>query len=392
MFKSEKIGFLPPNVFVQTDEQKMKAKKNGKKVYDFGVADPSYPSPIEAVNTLREEAKDPKNHHYAPFNGHPVFRQQMADWYKQRYNVHLDPKKEILALIGSKEGLFDICTTYLRQRDVALVPDPGFPTYHQAVFMAGGDVYRMPLLKENNYLPDLYSIPEHVIKSTKLMFLNYPHNPTGAIAPDSFVEDVIQFAKRHNIVVCYDNPFLEITLNGNVGKSFLEYKGAKDVGVEFTTFSKMFNMSGWRIAAAAGNKDVIDSLLKMFVQAHSSIFIPIQLAAAAVLREVWPTDYLNKIRSDYQKKWDYALEKFNQINWNVVKPEGALYIWVPIPEGYTSDKFAELLFDKYSVLVCPGIGFGELGEGYIRLAMTCSFEDHTVGIDQLCQALLDTSR
>lgn len=391
MLKSEKIGFLPPNVFVQAEEQKLKAKKQGKKIYDFGVADPHYPSPLEAVNVLKEASNIPKNHHYAPFEGNPTFRKELANYYKQRFNVHLDPNKEIIALIGSKEGLFDICTTYLRQRDVALVPDPGFPTYHQAIFMAGGDIYRMPLLKENHYLPDLHRIPDHVLKRTKLLFLNYPHNPTGTIAPDSFIEDVIQFAKKHQIIVCSDNPFYELTFDGNKGKSFLEYKGAKDVGIEFMTFSKMFNMSGWRLAAAVGNKDVIDSLLKMFIQAHSSIFQPIQLAGAAVLKEVWPTDYLNRIRSDYQKKLDYAMEKLTQIGWKVERPQGAIYLWVPIPDGFTSDEFAEVLFNKYSVLVCPGIGFGELGEGYIRLAMTCSFEDHFAGIDLLCQALLEAT-
>ncbi|WEG12196.1 aminotransferase class I/II-fold pyridoxal phosphate-dependent enzyme [Pullulanibacillus sp. KACC 23026] len=386
MIKANKIKALPPNVFVQTEEQKLKAHTLGVKFYDFGIADPSYPSPITAVKTLQADAEIPHYHHYSPLKGHPVFRKQLAIWYQENFNVHLDPNIEILPLLGTKEGLFDICMTYLDKGDVVLIPNPGFPTYFQATSIAGGEIYSMPLLKENQYLPDLKSIPETILKRAKLMFLNYPHNPTGAIAPDSFIEKVIQFAKEHEFIICYDNVFATLTLDGNKPKSFLEYEGAKEVGVEFTSFSKMFNMQGWRIGAVAGNHEVINSLLKMFVEAHTSIFQPIQLAAAAVLREVAQTDFPHQLRTDYQQKVDYGLKKFEEIGWPVERPQGACYLWVPVPDGYSSDEFSGLLFDKYSILTCPGIGFGELGEGFIRLSLTLKMEDCIKGIDKLCEA------
>lgn len=392
MNRSDKIKQLPPNVFVQVEEQKLKAQKQGGAFYDLGIADPQYPSPEVAVKTLQADAEIPKYHHYSPLKGHPALRKQLSIWYKDRYNVKIDTDTEVLPLIGTKEGIFDICITYLAPGDVALIPNPGFPTYYQATYMAGGEIYSMPLLKENNYLPDLQKIPEDILKRAKIMYLNYPHNPTGAIAPDSFIEEVIQFAKKHEIVVLYDNVFIDLTLNGNNPKSFLQFEGAKEVGVEFTSFSKVFNMQGWRIGAVAGNHEVIDSLLSTFVQAHTSIFQPIQLAAAAVLREVVPSNYIDQIVSDYQQKVDYGMKKFNEIGWTVEQPQGACYLWVPVPKGFTSDEFSELLYNKYSVLVCPGIGFGGEGEGYIRLSLTPKMQDCFTGIDKICQALQDASK
>lgn len=392
MNRSDKISFLAPDIFVNADKQKQKAKETGRKIYNFGVCEPVRPAPKEAVDALIKEAQKKESHQYPPFRGLKLFREHMADWYKARFNVSIDAKHEVLPLLGSKEGIFDICTTYLRQRDLVLVCDPGYPPYHHAAFLAGGDIYHMPLTKENQYLPDFKSIPLNVLKQAKLMFLNYPHNPTGAMAPDWFIEEAIQFAKKHGILLCYDNAFVELTLYGNVAKSILEFDGAKEVAIEFTTFSKTYSMGGWRIGAVVGNRYAIDSLFQMYVKAHSSVFEPIQHGAAAVLREVWPTNYINTVRSEYQEMIDYALEKFNEIGWKVNRPEGTTFLWVPVPEGFSSSEFAEVLYDKYAVLVCPGIGFGELGEGYIRVSLTCSYEDCVTGIHHLCEALQSSKK
>lgn len=387
MFKSTKIEYLPPNVFRRLEERKNKARQDGKYVIDCGTANPSGAPPAEVVRTLQKAVEVTENSHYAPSHGTREFREAIANWYRVRFDVEIDSESEVHTLLGSKEGLFNISLAYLGHRDVALIPDPSFPTYHDGAYMAGADIYRLPLRKENGYLPDLDSIPQFILKRSRILFLNYPHNPTGAMAPPEFIKEAIAFAKEHKMIICYDNAFSELTFDGKIAPSFLEYAGAKDVGIELFTFSKAFNMSGWRLAFAVGNRHLIGSLIECHAEAHTGMFPAIQLAGITALKDVWPTGFLAEQRKDYQRKRDYALHKFAQINWPVDKPAGAIYLWVPIPKRMTCEEFAEMLTEKYGLLVAPGIGFGDTGEGFIRMSMTCKYDDFERAVDYLCEAI-----
>ncbi|WP_018131360.1 aminotransferase class I/II-fold pyridoxal phosphate-dependent enzyme [Effusibacillus pohliae] len=388
MRKAEKLAGLPPYIFAQLDEKVYQMREAGKTdIVDFGKADPDHPTPAEVVKRLQETAADPENHHYPAFRGSLFFREKIAAWYKERFGVEVDPEKEVLALIGSKEGLFHISLAYISQGDVGLVPDPAFPAYNDGVFFAGGQVYRMPLTKENRFLPDLGAIPAEIRKRAKLLFLNYPNNPTGALASADFIEHTIRFARENQVIVCYDNAYCEITYEGVRARSFLEYEGAKQVGVEFFTFSKAFNMAGWRLGAAVGNAEAIQSLLVVQSHINSGVFAPIQFAGATALTDVWHSRFGDEMRREYQRRRDYAIGKFQQINWDVHKPQGAVYLWVPVPGGMTSLEFANRLLDEYSVVVAPGTAFGETGEGYVRVSLTTAYENVVKGIDRLCEAI-----
>lgn len=388
MRKAEKLTGLPPYIFAQLDERVYQLRESGKTdIVDFGKADPDHPSPPEVVKRLQETAADPENHHYPAFRGSLFFREKIAAWYKERFGVEVDPEKEVLALLGSKEGLFHISLAYLKQGDVGLVPDPAFPAYNDGVFFAGGETYRLPLAKESRFLPDLDSIPAEIRKRAKLLFLNYPNNPSGVLAPTDFMQNVIRFAKENEVIVCYDHAYCEITFDGVRSKSFLEYEGAKEVGVEFFTFSKAFNMAGWRLGAVIGNEEVIQSLLVVQSHINSGVFAPIQFAGVTALTDVWHSEFGDEMRQEYQRRRDYALAQFEKIGWAVNKPEGTVYLWVPVPGGMTSIDFANRLLDEYSVVVAPGPAFGEAGEGYVRVSLTTAYDNVVKGIDRLCEAI-----
>ncbi|GIM46939.1 LL-diaminopimelate aminotransferase [Collibacillus ludicampi] len=388
MRKAEKLAGLPPYIFAQLDEKVYRLRESGvKDIVDLGKADPDHPTPDAVVKRLQETAADPENHHYPAFRGSLFFREHIAKWYKERFGVNVDPEKEVIALIGSKEGLFHISLAYLQQGDVGLVPDPSFPAYNDGVFFAGGETYRMKLTRENHYLPDLQSIPEEIKKRTQLMFLNYPNNPTGVLAPDTYIQEVIRFAQENRIIVCYDHAYCEIYYDGKKPRSFLEFEGGKDVGVEFITFSKTFNMAGWRLGAAFGNEEIINSLLVVQSHINSGVFSPIQFAGVTALEQVWHTDFPETNRKEYQRRRDYAMDKFRSIGWDVHKPDATVYLWVPVPQGMTSLDFANKLLDEYRVVVAPGNAFGQTGEGFVRLSLTTAYENVVKGIDRLCEAI-----
>jgi LL-diaminopimelate aminotransferase len=388
MRKAEKLAGLPPYIFAQLDEKVYRLRESGvKDIVDLGKADPDHPTPDAVVKRLQETAADPENHHYPAFRGSLFFREHIAKWYKERFGVNVDPEKEVIALIGSKEGLFHISLAYLQQGDVGLVPDPSFPAYNDGVFFAGGETYRMKLTRENHYLPDLQSIPQEIKKRAQLMFLNYPNNPTGVLAPDSYIQEVIRFAQENRIIVCYDHAYCEIYYDGKKPRSFLEFEGGKDVGVEFITFSKTFNMAGWRLGAAVGNEEIINSLLVVQSHINSGVFSPIQFAGVTALEQVWHTDFPETNRKEYQRRRDYAMDKFRSIGWDVHKPDATVYLWVPVPQGMTSLDFANKLLDEYRVVVAPGNAFGQTGEGFVRLSLTTAYENVVKGIDRLCEAI-----
>jgi LL-diaminopimelate aminotransferase len=388
VLKSQKLAGLPPYVFAQLDERVYQLREEGRNdIVDLGKADPDHPTPEPVVRRLQETAADPENHHYPAFPGSLFFREKVARWYRDRFGVTVDPEKEVLALLGSKEGLFHISLAYIEPGDVGLVPDPAFPAYNDGVFFAGGHVVRMPLRRENGYFPDFSRLHPDDIRKAKLMFLNYPNNPTGVVATPEFLQKAVRFAKEHRIILCYDHAYSEIVFDGRISTSILQIDGAKETCVEFFTFSKAFNMAGWRLGAAVGHEAIISSLLIVQSHINSGVFSPIQFAGATALDTVGRTSFLEEQRREYQRRRDYAMQKFRDIGWDVQTPEGAVYLWVPCPPGIASGEFARLLLEKYSVVVAPGTAFGETGEGYIRIALTTAYANVQKGIDRICEAI-----
>lgn len=388
MKKAEKLAGLPPYIFAQLDQRVYELREQGRKdIVDFGKADPDHPAPDAVVKRLQETAADPENHHYPAFRGSLHFREHVAKWYKERFGVDVDPETEVLALIGSKEGLFHISLAYCSQGDIGLVPDPSFPAYNDGIFFAGGEVVRMPLTRENGYLPDLDSLSADTKKRAKLLFLNYPNNPTGVLAPPEFMEKAIRFCRDHDVLLCYDHAYSETYFEGNKPKSLLEYPGGREVGVEFFTFSKTFNMTGFRLGAAVGNKEVIESLLVVQSHINTGVFTPIQFAGVTALTDVTHSEFIQKQREEYQRRRDYALKQFAQIDWPVDKPQGTVYLWVPVPGRMTDIEFANELLDKYSVVVAPGTAFGTTGNHHVRISLTTAYENVVKGIDRICEAI-----
>lgn len=389
MIKAEKLAGLAPYVFSILDEKIQKYREAGRTdIINFGKADPDHPTPDSVVKRLQETAADPENHHYTAFRGSLALRKRIAQYYQERFGVKVNPETEILALLGSKEGLFHISLAYLKPGDIGLVPDPSFPAYNDGVFFAGGDVLRMPLLEQNHFLPDLESLTEEQRQRAKILFLNYPNNPTGAFAPPEYMKKAIQFCQKHEILLCYDHAYAETYFEGKKPKSLLEYEGGKEAGVEFFTFSKSFNMTGWRLGAAIGSEEVINSLLIVQSHINSGIFAPIQFAGMEALEHVTHTKFLEEQRAEYQRRRDYALKKLNEIGWKVHKPDATVYLWLPVPKGYSSMDFANLLLDEYSVVVAPGTAFGDTGEGYVRISLTTEYANVEKGIDRICEAIL----
>ncbi|ASS74463.1 LL-diaminopimelate aminotransferase [Tumebacillus algifaecis] len=389
MLKADKLKGLPPYIFARLDERVFRLRESGvQDIVDFGKADPDHPTPDAVVKRLQETAADPENHHYPAFKGSLFFREHVAKWYRERYGIEIDPETEVIALLGSKEGLFHISLAYVSAGDVGLVPDPSFPAYNDGIFFAGGEVVRLPLTKENGYLPDLEGLDDETKRRAKLLFLNYPNNPTGVFAPPDFMEKTIAFCKAHQILLCYDHAYSEVYYDSaNKPKSLLEYAGGKDVGVEFITFSKTFNMAGWRLGAAIGNQEVINSLLVVQSHINSGIFAPIQFAGVTALTEITRSSFPHEQREEYKRRMSYALQKFKEIGWDVHPPQGTVYLWVPTPANLNGEQFADHLLEEYRVVVAPGTAFGSTGDRYVRLSLTTNYENVVKGIDRICEAL-----
>ncbi|MDR3543047.1 MAG: LL-diaminopimelate aminotransferase [Desulfosporosinus sp.] len=372
MEEALRIQTLPPYLFARIDEKIADAKAKGVDVISLGIGDPDLPTPDHIIDKLIEGARNPENHRYPSYVGMLEFRSAVAEWYKRRSNIVLDPKKEVVTLIGSKEGIAHIAFCYINPGDVALIPDPGYPVYGVGTLLAGGVPYIMPLKEENGFLPDLEAIPAEVAQKAKLMFLNYPNNPTGAIADETFYLKVIAFAKKYDIIVCHDGPYSEIAFNGYKPLSFLEVPGAKDVGIEFHSMSKTYNMTGWRIGWAAGNARVIEALGRIKSNIDSGVFQAIQEASIEGL--LGNQDIIQEIRKIYQERQDIVIEGLTALGWSVERPKATIYVWPKVPKGFTSTSFCELILDKAGVVVTPGNGYGEYGEGYFRISLTINTE------------------
>lgn len=372
MEEAQRIQLLPPYLFARIDEKIADAKAKGVDVISLGIGDPDLPTPDHIIDELVKAARNPENHRYPSYVGMLEFRQAVAEWYKRRSNIILDPKKEVVTLIGSKEGIAHIAFCYLNPGDVALIPDPGYPVYGVGTLLAGGVPYTMPLKEENGFLPDLDMIPEEVAYKAKLLFLNYPNNPTGAIADENFYLKVIAFAKKYDIIVCHDGPYSEIAFNGYKPLSFLEVPGAKEVGIEFHSMSKTYNMTGWRIGWAAGNARVIEALGRIKSNIDSGVFQAIQ--EAAIVGLLGNQEIIQEIRKIYQERQDIVIEGLTALGWSLERPKATIYVWPKVPKGYTSTSFCELVLDKAGVVLTPGNGYGEYGEGYFRISLTINTE------------------
>jgi len=363
-----RIKALPPYLFAAIDEMKQKAIARGIDIINLGIGDPDLPTPAPIIERLKQAAAEPKNHQYPSYEGLASFRQAVAAWYKRRFGVQLNPADEVLTLIGSKEGIGHVPLAFVDPGDVVLVPSPGYPVYPVGTSFAGGIPYVMPLPKANGFLPDLGAVPAEVARRAKLMFLNSPNNPTSAVAGREFFKRVVAFAREHQIIVCHDAAYSEIYYDGQRPASFLEVEGAKEVGIEFHSLSKTFNMTGWRLGFAVGNKQVLSGLGKVKSNLDSGVFQAVQEAGMTALE--LGEQVTDRIRAVYQARRDVLVPALKKLGLDVEMPRAAFYVWVAIPFGYTSTSFTTHLLEKAGIVTTPGNGFGLEGEGYIRMALT----------------------
>jgi LL-diaminopimelate aminotransferase len=365
---AQKIETIPPYLFAEIDKKKEEAIKRGVDIINLGIGDPDQPTPNNIIKKLRESVQDPKTHDYPPYAGTAEFRQAVALWYKNRFRIDLDPDKEVMALIGSKEGIAHIFLAFIDPGDFSLIPDPGYPVYKTATLFANGFPYTMPLLEENNFLPDLEEIDEEVAQRAKLMFINYPNNPTAAVANKDFFEKVVKFAKKYDILVCHDFAYSEMTFDDFKTTSFLEVDGAKDIGIEFHSLSKTYNMTGWRLGFAVGNKEAISALSIIKTNVDSGVFKAIQEAGIEAL--TGPQDNIERMNKIYTGRRNVVINGLNKLGWNLKPTKATFYIWIPTLNKMSSMEFSNLLLEKTGIIVTPGIGYGEYGESYVRIALT----------------------
>ncbi len=384
---ADRIQALPRYLFAEIDKKVREAQKMGVDVIKLGIGDPDLPTPDYIVRRMQEEAARPENHNYPPDDGLREFREAVAAYYGKRHGVELDPDTEVVPLIGSKEGIAHISFCYTNPGDVNLVPDPGYPVYGIGTLFAGGTSYIMPLLEENNYLPDLSVIPEEVARKTKLLFLNYPNNPTGASATSEYFEQVASFAGKYNILVCHDAAYSEIAFDGYQPPSFLEAPGGKDVAIEFGSLSKTFNMTGWRIGYAVGNSEALEALYRFKTNTDSGLFKAIQYTGVEALNNPEMVPFLNGLRKVYQGRRDVVVKALKEAGWPARSPQATFYIWAPVPKGYTSQSFVAHILEKTGVVITPGRGFGEYGEGYFRIALTVKEERLTEAMTRIKEAV-----
>ena len=365
---SERMNRVPPYLFVQISRKIAEKKAQGIEVISFGIGDPDIPTPDYVVDALGDASHDPPNHRYPESEGLPEFREGVADWYLRRFGVELDPEKEVISLIGAKEGIGHVSFCFLDAGDVALVPDPGYPVYAMGTLFAGGESYMLPLTEQNDWLPDLDAIPDDIASKAKLLWLNYPNNPTGAVTDLDYFSKAIEFAKTYDIAVMHDACYTEVAYDGYRPPSFLQADGAMDVGIEFHSLSKSYNMTGWRIGMAVGNAEMIEALLTIKSNLDSGVPQAVQhMAIEAMKRPLESVDDRNAV---YQARRDRIVPVLKDMGMKVESPKAGLYIWAGVPEGYTSAEFAEKLLEDTDVLMIPGGNYGAAGEGYVRLSIT----------------------
>ena len=366
--KAERLKKLPPYLFKEIDRKKAEVRARGVDIIDLGIGDPDLPTPPRVIEALKKAAEDPGNHRYPSYSGMGEFKEAVAKWYQERFGVELDPDTEVVSLIGSKEGIAHFPLAFVNPGDVALVPAPAYPVYHIATMFAGGESYFMPLLSENRFLPDLNAIPDKIISRARIMFINYPNNPTSAVADLEFFRKVVEFARNNNILVCHDAAYTEMAFDGYRPPSFLAADGAKEVGIEFHSLSKTYNMTGWRIGFAVGNREAIDGLGAIKSNIDSGVFQAVQMAGIEAIRG--DQSCVRDMVQVYSRRRDLMVKGLQDVGFEVESPRATFYLWIKVPEGYTSSDLTERLLEDAGLVVTPGNGFGEPGEGYFRIALT----------------------
>lgn len=369
MQTADRLKKIPPYLFMTLRNKINEAKARGVDVISLAIGDPVDPTPQPVIDALCKAAQDPANHRYPTDEewGMMPFREAIARWYKRRYDVTLDPASEIVGLIGSKEGCHHFGLGVLNPGDTVLVTDPGYPGYKPSIWFAGAEPYPVPMREANNFLPDFSEIPTDVAKKASAFFLNYPNNPTGAVATRSFLDDLVAFARDNDIIICYDNPYSELVF-GVERLSFLNAPGAKEVGVELNSLSKPFNMTGWRIGMASGNPEIVKAIATSKANTDSGIFNAVQYAGIEALDNC--DDFTAEMLEIYRRRRDLVLETLRALGWNYDPPKGAFYLWVPVPQGFTSASFCDFMLEKCAVVIAPGAAYGENGEGFVRFSLT----------------------
>ncbi len=370
--QADRLKALPPYLFAELDRMKAEVAARGIDIISLGVGDPDLPTLPNIIDRLKKAVDNPVHHQYPSYEGMPSFRKAVAQWYQERFGVKLDPAREVVSLIGSKEGIAHAPLAFVNPGDVVLCPDPGYPVYSIGTMFAGGQAYMMPLLEENLFLPDLSAIPDDILKRARVMFLNYPNNPTSAVAAREFFEKVVAFASEHSILVCHDAAYTEVYYDGEPPMSFLEVPGAREVGIEFHSLSKTYNMTGWRIGWVCGNADAIGAIGRIKTNIDSGIFQAIQEAGMEALQgDQQPVDELRRI---YQSRRDLACDFLSKNGFSFMVPKATFYLWAHTPEGLSSARFAGRVLQETGVVLTPGNGFGDHGEGFFRISLTVNEE------------------
>ncbi len=367
---AERLNKIPPYLFMQLRQKINKARQEGIDVISLGVGDPIEGTTDVVIEELYLQAKKTENHQYPTDEekGMLEFRKEVAHWYERKYGVVLDPAKEVIALIGSKEGCHHFCMARVNPNDTVLMTDPGYPAYKASIFLADGIPYTVPILESNNFLPELDKIPTEICKKATAFFLNYPNNPTGAVANENFFKDLVQFAKDYEIAICHDAAYSEILFDGAKRLSFLSIEGAKDVGIELNSLSKPYNMTGWRLGMAVGNADLISGISKVKENTDSGIFNPIQYAGIRALQ--MGEFNIQRMIKVYEKRRSLVVETLKEIGLDYTPQKGTFYLWIPVPKNETSLSFTTKIFEKCAVVVTSGSAYGKYGEGYIRISLT----------------------
>ena len=376
-----RIEDLPAYLFAEISRKIAAKRQQGIEVITFGIGDPDLPTPSHVIEALKRASDKPENHRYPESEGLPELRKTISEWYMRRFEVSLDPDREVLPLVGSKEGIAHVALCLINPGDVALIPDPGYPVYEVGALFAGAKIEYVPLLEENGYLPDFASIPAETARAARLIWLNYPNNPTGATADESFFARAIAWAGEHDVAILHDAPYTEVVYDGYQPVSLLEVPGGREVGVEFHSFSKSYNMTGWRVGMVSGNAVLIDALRRLKSNVDSGIPQAIQEMAIEAARG--PQDVINHNNKVLQKRRDRLVAALREVGLSVQPPKASLYLWARIPEGYDSKRFATELLDTVAVVVTPGTGYGPHGEGYVRLSLTIPDDKLDEGIRRL---------
>jgi LL-diaminopimelate aminotransferase len=382
---SERLQAIPPYMFAELERKVAAKREAGIDVISLGIGDPDQPTYAHVIEAMQAAVADPGTHQYPSNRGRAEFREGFADFYERRFGVEIDAETEVIPAIGAKECIYNLCFAFLDPGDVALASDPGYPVYTGGPLMAGAEAALLPLDPERGFAPDLDAVGADVVERARLMFLNYPNNPTGAVAPEGLFERAIELAREHEILVVHDNAYSETTFDGYVAPSFLATPGAKQVGVEVFSLSKGFNMTGWRCAAILGNPDAVAAYWRLKTNVDSGLFEAVQLAAAAALDG--PRAPIDEMNAMYQRRRDLVVAALREIGVEVTPPKGTIYVWAPVPEGHTSASFAELVLEQAAVVVSPGSMYGPSGEGFFRISLTTPDERLTEALERMREHL-----